>query len=235
MWRKLRTRPWLQRAIGGAAAGYLRLVWRTSRVSMEPADLYDWIDGEMPVILTFWHGQHFLTPFLAKPHHRAAVMISRHADAELNALAAERLGIAAIRGSGGRGKSFQRKGAVAATRGMIEALANGTNVALTADVPKVARVASVGVAVIAQHSGRPIFPAAIASSQRVEVNSWDRAHVNLPFSKIALVIGEPVRVAQDASEAALEAARKLVEERLNAATARAEALVGRGGGTGHGR
>jgi hypothetical protein len=44
-----------------------------------------------------------------------------------------------------------------------------------------------------------------------------------------------VRVAKDASDAALEAARQLVEERLNTVTVRAEALVGRGGGAGHGR
>ena len=221
--------------IGGAAAGYLRFVWSSSRVTIEPADLYEWIDDELPVILTFWHGQHFLTPFVAKSHHRAAVMISRHSDAEFNAIAAERLGIGAIRGSGGRGKSFHRKGAVAATRQMIETLAKGVSVALTADVPKVSRAASLGVVTIALHSGRPIYPVAITSSNRIAIKSWDRAHFNLPFSRIALVAGEPVEVPKDASDAGLEGARKLVEERLNAVTARAEALVGRGGGAGHGR
>ena len=220
--------------IGGAAAGYLRFVWSSSHVTIEPADLYEWIDDELPVILTFWHGQHFLTPFVAKSHHRASVMISRHSDAEFNAIAAERLGIGAIRGSGGRGKSFHRKGAVAATRQMIETLAKGISVALTADVPKVSRAASLGVVTIALHSGRPIYPVAITSSNRIAVKSWDRAHFNLPFSRIALVVAEPVNVPKDASDAALEAARKLVEERLNAVTARAEALVGRGGGVGHG-
>jgi lysophospholipid acyltransferase (LPLAT)-like uncharacterized protein len=234
MWRKLRTWTWLQRAIGGAAARYLRFVWSSSHVTIEPADLYEWIDDELPVILTFWHGQHFLTPFVAKSHHRASVMISRHSDAEFNAIAAERLGIGAIRGSGGRGKSFHRKGAVAATREMIETLAKGVSVALTADVPKVSRAASLGVVTIALHSGRPIYPVAITSSNRIAVKSWDRAHFNLPFSRIALVVAEPVNVPKDASDAALEAARKLVEERLNAVTARAEALVGRGGGVGHG-
>jgi lysophospholipid acyltransferase (LPLAT)-like uncharacterized protein len=109
MWRKARKQRWLQQLIGRAAAAYLRFVWTTSRVVVEPADLYDWIDEEIPVILTFWHGQHFLMPFIAKPHHRAAVMISRHADAELNAIAAERLGIGTIRGSGGTAKEFHRK------------------------------------------------------------------------------------------------------------------------------
>jgi lysophospholipid acyltransferase (LPLAT)-like uncharacterized protein len=235
MWRKLRTWHWLQRAIGGAAAGYLRLVWNSSRITIEPADLYEWIDDELPVILTFWHGQHFLAPFVAKSHHRAVVMISRHFDAEFNAIAAELLGIGAIRGSGGRGKSFHRKGAVAATRQMIEMLGRGVNVALTADVPKISRMASLGVVTIARHSGRPIYPVAIASSNRIAVKSWDRAHVNLPFSRIALVIADPVRVKKDASDKALESARELVEERLNAVTARAEALVGRGGEAGHGR
>lgn len=235
MWRKARKQRWLQQLIGRAAAAYLRWVWTSSRVVIEPADLYDWIDEEIPVILTFWHGQHFLTPFVAKPRHRAAVMISRHADAELNAIAAERLGIGTIRGSGGKAKDFHRKGAVAATRQMIETLADGVNVALTADVPKTSRVASLGVAVIAQHSGRPIYPVAIASSRRIELNNWDRSHVNLPFSRIALVAEKPVRVKREAGSRALESARKLVQERLNTATARAEALVGRGREARHGR
>jgi lysophospholipid acyltransferase (LPLAT)-like uncharacterized protein len=235
MWRRLRTWSWLQRAIGRGAAAYLRFVWSSSRVTIEPADLYDWIDEEIPVILTFWHGQHFLTPFVAKSHHRATVMISRHFDAEFNAIAAERLGIGTIRGSGGRGKSFHRKGAVAATRQMIETLAQGINVALTADVPKVSHVASLGVVVIAQHSGRPIYPVAIASSRRIAFKSWDRAHFNLPFSRIALVVEEPVRVKAGAGDRALEAARNLLEHRLNAATARAEALVGRSAEAGDGR
>jgi lysophospholipid acyltransferase (LPLAT)-like uncharacterized protein len=108
-------------------------------------------------------------------------------------------------------------------------------VALTADVPKTSRVAGLGVAVIAQHSGRPIYPVAFASSRRIELNNWDRSHVNLPFSRIALVVEKPVRVKPDAGDRALENARKLVQERLNAATARAEALVGRGAEAKHGR
>jgi hypothetical protein len=87
--------------------------------------LYDWIDGEMPLILTFWHGQHFLTPFVPKPHHKAKVMISRSFDADVNAIAAEALGIGTIRGSGTHRKNFHEKGGVAATRQMIEALVAG--------------------------------------------------------------------------------------------------------------
>ena len=236
MWKRIRDSRALQFVLGRLLASYLSLVWRSSRLVVEPAEVYDWIDDELPIIVAFWHGQHFLTPFIQKPHHRVAVMISRHVDAEYNAVAAEALGIATIRGSGGESRDFHRKGGVAAARRMIEMLAQGTSVALTADVPKRARVAGLGVVALAQHSGRPIVPVALASSNRIELSSWDRAHVNLPFSRIALVAGDLVRVKNNADAKALEAARKLVQDRLNAATARAEALVGRPAkGTGDGR
>ena len=79
----------------------------------------------MPAILVFWHGQHFMTPFIkTKESHRAKVLISRHRDGEFNAIAAERLGIGTIRGSGDHGSAFHRKGGVGAFREMVQALAD---------------------------------------------------------------------------------------------------------------
>ena len=46
---------------------------------------------------------------------------------------------------------------------MLSALEEGYNVALTADVPKVARVAGLGIVKLASASGRPIYPVAIAT------------------------------------------------------------------------
>jgi len=46
-----------------------------------------------------------MTPFIkTKESHRAKVLISRHRDGEFNAIAAERLGIGTIRGSGRYGQ-----------------------------------------------------------------------------------------------------------------------------------
>jgi lysophospholipid acyltransferase (LPLAT)-like uncharacterized protein len=110
---------------------------------------------------------------------------------------------------------------------MIDTLEQGINVAMTADVPKISRRAGLGVVTIAKHSGRPIYPVAIATSNRIALKSWDRASLHLPFGRAALVVDEPVRVPADADTAALEAARLEVENKLNRITARAEALVGR--------
>lgn len=236
MWRTLRRSELVRRSLGYTLAGYLWSVARSTRFEMEPANIYEIAEAEMPIILTFWHGQHFLAPFIMKSHHRAKVLISRHADADINAIAAEVLGVGTIRGSGAtNARDFHRKNAVGAMREMIDALAEGTNVALTADVPKISRVAGLGVVTLARYSGRPIYPIAIATNRRIVAKSWDRASIDLPFGSGGAVAAEPIRVAPDADDAEIEAARKLVQERLNAATVRAEKLAGRAiGKRGHG-
>jgi lysophospholipid acyltransferase (LPLAT)-like uncharacterized protein len=216
-----------QETVATVGAWYLRLAWATSRVVIEPEGIYDTID--MPAILAAWHGQHFMLPFVKRDEerHRAKVLISRHRDGEINARAAARLGVPAIRGSGAHNGEFNRKGGAAAFTEMLEALDEGYNVALTADVPKVSRVAGMGVVKLAQHSGRPIYAVAVASSRRIELDSWDRSAVNLPFSRMGLVGGEPIYVARNADDAALEAARQKVQSELERVTARAYAIADR--------
>jgi lysophospholipid acyltransferase (LPLAT)-like uncharacterized protein len=227
IWKTVRVSRPFQVGLGRTLAGYLRLVWNTSPLTIEPADLYDRVDQEIPFILTFWHGQHFLMPFVMKPHHRGKVMISRHADADINAVTAEAFGVGTIRGSGAHGRDFLRKGGISATKLAIDTLKSGVNVAMTADVPKISRKAGLGVVTVARYSGRPIFPIAIATRNRILANSWDRASIHLPFGPAAMVVGDGIHVDAHADEAALEAARALVQTRLDAVTARAEELVGR--------
>jgi lysophospholipid acyltransferase (LPLAT)-like uncharacterized protein len=161
---------------------------------------------------------------------RAKVLISRHRDGEINARAAEKLGVETIRGSGAHNGEFNRKGGATAFAEMLAALKDGYSVALTADVPKVARVAGLGVVKLAQRSGRPIYAVAMASSRRIELDNWDRSAVNLPFSRIAAAASEPIYVPSDADNAALESARQRVEDELNRLTARAYTIVDRKGG-----
>ena len=73
------------------------------------------------------------------------------------------------------GRRYQVKGGVGAFKGMMDALADGWNMALTADVPKVPRVAGLGIIKLASATGRPIFPVALATSRRIVLDSWDRS------------------------------------------------------------
>jgi len=220
-----------QKTLGVAGAEYLRFVWHTNRFTIEPADIYERLAPELPVIVAMWHGQHFMTSFFRRPEHKCKTLISRHRDGEMNAIAVERLGIPTIRGSGDHERRDHRKGGASALRQMLDALAGGWSVALTADVPKVSRVAGLGIVTLARHSGRPIYPIAAATSRRIHLNTWDRSEWNLPFGRLAMVVGEPISVASDASERALEEARGAVEAALNAATVRAHAIADGGAGT----
>ena len=225
--RRLIRKPAVQRLLGEAFAGYLRVVRWTNPLSREPADFDATVDALAPAIIAMWHGQHFMVPFAGPPGHRFAVMISRHHEAEINAVAAERLGLTTVRASGAHGgPSARRKGGMVGFREMMRHLEEGTSVALTADVPKVYRVVGKGIVLLAKHSGRPILPVAFATSRRREFDSWDRAALNLPFGRSGVVLGEPVRVSPDAGEREIEDARRAVRESLDAATRRAYTLAG---------
>lgn len=78
---------------------------------------------------------------------------------------------------------------------------------------------------LARASGRPIYPVAVATSRRIQLHSWDRSVINLPFGRFAIAVGEPLRVAADADDNAMEDARRIVESRLNGTTERAYAIV----------
>jgi lysophospholipid acyltransferase (LPLAT)-like uncharacterized protein len=216
----------VQRFIGLLAAEYLRLVWRTSRLTIEPANLYEAVEPRQPVIIAMWHGQHFMVPFLSRGH-RVKVLISRHRDGEINAYAAQRLGIGTVRGSGDHGRRFDLKGGVGAFKSMLTALAEGYNMALTADVPKVARVAGLGIIKLARFSGRPIYPVAVVTSRRIVLNNWDRSAINLPFGRVAIVSSDPVMVPADADDTVMEQCRAMVEQQLTRTTDRAYEIVDR--------
>jgi lysophospholipid acyltransferase (LPLAT)-like uncharacterized protein len=225
--RRIARLPAVQRFIGSLGAEYLRLVWFTNRLTIEPADIYEMAEPHQPLIIALWHGQHFMAPFISRHGHRAKVLISRHRDGEINAYAAERLGIGTVRGSGDHGRRFDLKGGVGAFKAMLDALAEGYNMALTADIPKVARVAGLGVIKLAQLSGRPIYPVAIATSRRVVLKNWDHSAVNLPFGRIAIVASDPVLVPPDADDATMERCRATVEKQLSQVTDRAYEIVDR--------
>ena len=226
---------WLQLAVGVLAAEYLRLVWLTNKFSFDPPDVHAIVEPQMPAIFAFWHGQHFMTPFIkTKEGHRGKVLISRHRDGEFNAIAVERLGIGTIRGSGDHGSAFHRKGGVGAFKEMVRALEDNYNVALTADVPKRSRVAGLGIIMLARESGRPIMPFAMATSRFIRLKNWDRTTINLPFGRGALVGGDIIMVPPDADTETMEKLRAQLEATLNDATRRAYAQLGRPEEAGHG-
>ncbi|HEY1940524.1 MAG TPA: lysophospholipid acyltransferase family protein [Roseiarcus sp.] len=227
MLKRLGRTRFVQEALGFLLAHYLKFVEATNRFTREPADIDALIASEAPVIVAMWHGQHLMVSFAwPKSIARMAALISRSVDGGAQAAALRRLGVIAVRGSAGRADRARRKGGAPALRELLRQLDSGSSVALTADAAKQARVAGLGIVTLARLSGRPIVPTAVAVSRRFDFNSWDRASLGKPFGRGAIVVGDLIRVSPDADDATMEAARRAVEEGLDAVHARAYAMVG---------
>ena len=163
---------------------------------------------------------------LNTPDFKVSAIVSRHGDGDLTAATLERFGIGLIRGAGA-GRRKKDRGGAYAFRTALEALNSGSIVAMTADVPTAQpRVAGKGIVTLARLSGRPIIPVAAATSRFFTLNTWSRMIVNLPFSKLVFVAGEPSFVPANSDEQMLDLARRKVERSLEAFVARAHALAG---------
>lgn len=215
------------RLVGRFVARLIKLVERTSQAVYEPADLLEILRNEHPCIVAVWHGQFMMTSgFKPVPEFEIAAMVARHGDAELIGAAMEEFGVKLIRGAGAGVRRKDRGGAYALRQG-VRALKDGASLVMTADVPPgPARQAGLGIVTIARLSGRPIVPVATATSRFIAMKTWSRLTINLPFSKLAYVIGAPIRVAADADEAALEAARAELERSMKDVTRRAYEIAG---------
>jgi len=233
IWRRIREplaqSRFVKNAIASLLAQFLRLVRLTNTVVKGSAqfDSGDYAHLE-PGIIALWHGQHLLTPAYYPKNKALVAMVSRSADAELNALALEKFGIEAVRGSGGRDNARHLdKGGAKALIALKKSLVAGKNVAMIADIPHgTPRDAGLGIVLLARLSGRPILPAAIATSRcKVLERTWDKTTINLPFGRSSIVIGEPVFVPAGADDAQMEEKRLEVTAALNAATAEAYRLV----------
>jgi lysophospholipid acyltransferase (LPLAT)-like uncharacterized protein len=200
---------------------YIRLVHATSRwqvIDGGPADGL-W-DAGKPFILAFWHGRILMMPKSWRASVPIHMLISQHRDGQLIARTVSHFGIHTVAGSTTRGGS-------AALRAMLKFLKSGECVGITPDGPKGPRMrASMGIVNVAKLAGVPILPATFSTSRRRLLGSWDRFAVALPFSRGVFIWGEPITVARDADEAALETARKAVEAGLNAITVEADRRLG---------
>ncbi|MGV8995352.1 MAG: lysophospholipid acyltransferase family protein [Parvibaculaceae bacterium] len=221
-------------ALGFSVAMTLKFIRLTSRFEVRGLDIAQrfWSNDE-PFIGATWHGQNLILPTFWHNWREMRILVSRHGDGEIVSKIMYYLGVGTIRGSGvpkgeERREKHKGKGGAGALRAMVRALGENVSIGLTADLPPgPARRAGDGIVMLARLSGRPIVPVAATTRARIRLNNWDRFTINLPFSRGAVVFGEPIYVPRDADPETLEAARLSVEQGLNAVFDQAESLVGR--------
>lgn len=156
-----------------------------------------------------WRGRGFWT------------MVSMSRDGELQNKVYTRLGFRTVRGSSGRG----------GTRATIEAiklLRSGRETLLIAvDGPRGPRgIAQLGAVLMAKKSGAALVPVGFSSDRRWRLGRWESYMVPKPFSRMAVVFGEPLYVGQNASDDELERVRQSLEDAILAADDEADSVVG---------
>jgi hypothetical protein len=169
--------------------------------------------------MALWHGR----MLLGLPHHGQrewVVLVSPSGDGDISQRLLEGFRYRVIRGSSSRGGAQ-------ALREMLTELARGSVLVITPDGPRGPRhTMNPGLAWMARATGRPIVPLGFAADRAWRLGSWDRFTIPKPGARIAMVYGEPVRVARDATPADLERATRAVQEQMIAAEQRAARELG---------
>ena len=118
------------------------------------------------------------------------------------------------------------KGGVKALVQMKRLMQQGHPTAFTLDGPRgPAEQAQPGALWLAKATGQPILPFHIEAASAWHARSWDRTQVPKPFARVAVAVGPPFRVGDDADEGGLERRRRDLEAELRRLRVRAHDLL----------
>ncbi|NBO19148.1 MAG: DUF374 domain-containing protein [Proteobacteria bacterium] len=218
--KRILKHPRTQEALSWLLAAYIALVYITSRKDRHVhAGAEPIMRGEENAIFAFWHGRMMLLPAF-NPPRKMHVLISFHRDGLLISRVISHFRQATISGSSSRGGSQ-------AVKDILRVLKAGDNVSITPDGPRgPVQVVQSGIVTAARLSGLKIMPVTFSATRHRRLRSWDRFMVALPFGRIVFCVGEPISVSRELDETGQEEARRMIEQRMNALTAQADALSG---------
>ncbi|MEJ5350635.1 MAG: lysophospholipid acyltransferase family protein [Melioribacteraceae bacterium] len=138
-------------------------------------------------IAAFWHG-FMITGWFLNKNSNCAALVSKSKDGDLLAHVLEKWGYKVVRGS-------SHIGGNQAMEDMIELLKQNYSLAITPDGPTgpIYKMKA-GAVVAAKKTGVPLFLIGIACNKKINLKSWDRFEVPLPFSRICVKYSEPIYV-----------------------------------------
>lgn len=218
--------PAIQKTVSFLLSEWMRFCYQTTRWEFENLHLAEevWEQGG-GVLVAFWHSRLGLSvaAWPAARAQEARGLISLSPDGEFLVKAMDRLGIKAVRGSSSnKDKKQASKGGTQALRDGLRQLKVGA-LAVTPDGPRgPAGIMAEGLPVMARMSGAPVLFLGISAKPVIQLNSWDKAVLPLPFAKGAIVWDRA------SYPEGAELADVVTEwtARMNAVEARADAITG---------
>lgn len=171
-------------------------------------------DYQGPTVFAFWH-ECIMAPVFLRPHSRLAILVSRHADADLITHVGRYVGFKVVRGSSNRG------GASA----LRELFSHGQqlNLCITPDGPRgPRRTFSQGPVFLASRLGLPLVVWGFGHDRPWRMPTWDRFAVPRPYTRCRAVVSPAIHVPADLDRDGLEHYRQRMETLLNQMTTEAE-------------
>ncbi len=202
---------WYQRLAAWILWAVFTVVSATLRYRV--SDPYDFMTRKdiRQVIFCVWHNRLALSMKMyyafGLRNHQApglAVLVSASKDGAFLAAILERFGVQPVRGSS------SRRGAQALLE-LATWAERGYDLAITPDGPRgPIYVVQDGVMALAQITGVPVVPASFRLQWKIQLNSWDRFQIPLPFSRCEIYLGKMLTVPRDISDAEREQLRKVL-------------------------
>lgn len=169
-----------------------------------------------PSIYCIWHNRLALCLFLYERYifersgsQGLAAMVSASRDGGFLTSILELFRVKPVRGSS------SRRGPQA-LRELTTWLRRDHDLALTPDGPRGPRyVVQDGVVALGQLTGRPIVAVTYNVSRKIQVRSWDRFQIPIPFSTVDVYFAPAMRVPRESSEADRERLRQHLQNAMN--------------------
>ncbi len=210
---------WYQRLGAWAIWAVFQLVSATLRYRFSDPHEFMTRKDAAQVIFCIWHNRLALSMkmhfgFRRRRHQAAglAALVSASRDGAFLAAILERFGVQPVRGSS------SRRGGQALLE-LTTWAERGYDLAITPDGPRGPRYAvQEGAMALAQVTGLPLVPVSCHLSWKIQVKSWDRFQIPLPFSRCEIIIGRMLPVPREATDAEREELRQQLEAQLRAIT-----------------
>jgi lysophospholipid acyltransferase (LPLAT)-like uncharacterized protein len=206
---------WYQRLAAWVLWAVFNLVSATLRYRVR--DPYDFMTRKdiRQVIFCMWHNRLALSmkmyyAFGLRNHQvpGLAVLVSASRDGAFLSAILERFGVQPVRGSS------SRRGAQALLE-LATWAERGYDLAITPDGPRgPVYVVQDGTMTLAQITGLPVVPASYRLEWKIQLKSWDRFQIPLPFSRCELYLGKMLTVPREISDAEREKLRKVLEAEM---------------------
>jgi hypothetical protein len=159
-------------------------------------------------VFATWHGNSYAGT-IVHGHQKFSPLCSRSKDGSMVAYLCEKIGLKPARGSSSRGGKEAREE-------LLENIKQGYSAAITVDGPKGPPfVTKAGVISVAKESGAMIIPLATMGEKFWQLRSWDRLKIPKPFSRVAIIYGEPFAVGAEAQGDTFEEYQMRLTKDLN--------------------